>query len=201
MIPRISLHFLHLHQLPRLLRLPFLLLLLSSCSHLQPDDGTRAHLTRDTRIVLPSPALETPLNRHQLLRVETGDLRESFQVLLEASGEQVELVALSPVGARLFSLRYDGERIDTEQLALDDRLPPPAQILADVMLAYWPVASWQDSLPASWTLADEGLQRLLRDASGSRIVEIQYRQEGDDREPERLIQHHFDYRIHIRRLD
>lgn len=195
MIRRIPLHLRHL------LRLPFMLLLLSSCSHMQPDDGTRAHLTRDIRIVLPSPALDTPLQRHQLLRVETGDLRESFQVLLEATGQQVELVALSPVGARLFSLRYDGQRIDTEQLVMDERLPPPAQILADVMLAYWPVASWRGSLPPSWELTDEGMQRLLRDASGSRIVEIHYRQDGDDREPERLIQHHFDYQIHIRRLD
>ena len=190
------------HSLPYLL---VLLLLLGSCSHLLPAD-TDAYLTRDTHISLPSPVLATPFQRHQLLQLETEQLRESFQVLLEANGEQIELIALTPLGARLFNLRYDGQGVVTEQLLMDERLPPPAQILSDIMLAYWPLASWHASLPPSWKLSDEGAQRLLHDDSGQPIVEIHYRgeggeREGGEREPIQLIQHHFNYQIHLRQLD
>ena len=185
------------HHLPYLLGL---LLLLSGCSHLRPAD-TDAYLTRDTRISLPSPVLATPFQRHQLLQLETEQLRENFQVLLEANGEQIELLALTPLGARLFNLHYDGQEVVTEQLLIDERLPPPAQILSDIMLAYWPLTSWQASLPPSWELNDEGAQRLLRDATGQTIVAIHYRGEGAEREPVQLIQHHFNYQIRLRQLD
>lgn len=189
-----------------------LLILLSGCSVLQPDSNS-AYLRPDTRIVLPSPTLETPLRRHQLLRFEAGDgqeeganegVQESVQALLEADGQELTLVALSPVGVRLFSLHYDGREITTAQTAMDERLPPPGQILTGVMLAYWPLERWLPVLPPGWTLRDQADQRLLLDPAGSRVVEIHYQQAGqtnEDREPVRLIHHHFDYQIFIRRLD
>lgn len=84
--------------------------------------------------------------------------------VLEADYRQLTLVGLTPSGVRLFLVRYDQQGISTRQLSplLTTGMPPVSQVLADVMLCYWPLASWQPQLPPGWTLRDEGPLRRLR---------------------------------------
>jgi hypothetical protein len=182
--------------------LPFILLIwLSGCSNQPHHSQSQTWLDRQTAINLPAPGLDVPMQRHQLLSVVLSDGRYSFQALLQVDEEQLELLALTPTGIRLFSLRYDAAGIHTEQQLSSNHLPPPAQVLADVMLAYWPVAAWEVVLPQDWVLQDQPLQRHLLDAQGRPVVEIEYRMEKNQREPYRLTQQAFDYQLHLRNLD
>ena len=79
-------------------------------------------------------------------------------------------------------------------------LPPANQVLADVLLSYWPRESWQAVLPAGWQLIDQPLRRELRDEKGELVSEITYQQQVGDRNPVRLWQHAFDYQLTIQTL-
>ena len=79
-------------------------------------------------------------------------------------------------------------------------MPPVSQVLADVMLCYWPLASWQSQLPPGWTLRDEGPLRRLRAPDGTLVTEIRYRDADGVREPVGLQQHVFHYRLQLETL-
>ena len=99
-------------------------------------------------------------------------------------------------------MRYDQQGIATQQLSplLATGMPPVTQVLADVMLCYWPLASWQPQLPPGWTLRDQGLTRRLRAPDGALVSEIHYRDIDGVREPVSLQQHVFHYRLQLETL-
>ena len=96
----------------------------------------------------------------------------------------------------------DQQGIATQQLSplLATGMPPVTQVLADVMLCYWPLASWQPQLPPGWTLRDQGLTRRLRAPDGALVSEIHYRDIDGVREPVSLQQHVFHYRLQLETL-
>lgn len=183
----------------------FGLLLLTACTS-QPGGGgpdNRALLTPTVSLVLPAPLRDQPLYRQQLLSARTRGGEHQLLTVLEADGRQLTLVGLTPSGIRLFRLSYDGEAIRSEQLSSllgGTALPPVAQVLADVMLGYWPLSAWQPRLPRGWRLEDEGMVRRLRDPAGTLVSEIHYREIDGEREPVRLVQHAFDYALQMEKL-
>lgn len=192
------------HKMKSLLPLCLCASLLSACASpptAVPDN--RAFLTQETRLVLPAPTLAQPLYRQQLLSARTQGGEHQLLTVLEADGRQLTLVGLTPSGIRLFRVSYDGEAIRTEQLSSllgGTTLPPVAQVLADVMLSYWPIQSWQPQLPRGWQLKDEGMVRRLRDPKGTLVSEIFYQDIAGEREPVRLVQHAFDYQLQMEKL-
>lgn len=183
----------------------FGLLLLTACAGQSGAGGpdNRALLTPTVSLVLPAPLRDQPLYRQQLLSARTRGGEHQLLTVLEADGRQLTLVGLTPSGIRLFRLSYDGEAIRSEQLSSllgDTALPPVAQVLADVMLGYWPLSAWQPRLPRGWRLEDEGMVRRLRDPEGTLVSEIHYREIDGEREPVRLVQHAFDYALQMEKL-
>ena len=188
----------------------FLLSLCGCASAPEP----RAALTREVVVSLPAPSRATPLHLQQLLTVQMpasgeGPARsQSLLVALEADGQRVSLVGFSLLGVRLFRIDYDAHGIRSEQLpplVTLGALPPPSQVLADVMLSYWPLAVWQARLPSGWLLSDTPTLRQLRDGQGQVVSEIRYREGGGstadtEREPVLLWQHAFGYRLTIQTL-
>ncbi|HHQ4919404.1 TPA: DUF3261 domain-containing protein, partial [Aeromonas hydrophila] len=124
----------------------FIILLLAGCSS-QPTPT--AYLDKGTAMTLPAPVLAAPFYRQQLLTASVGESTHQLMTVLEADGRQLTLVGLTPSGVRLFLVRYDQQGISTRQLSplLTTGMPPVSQVLADVMLCYWPLASWQPQLP------------------------------------------------------
>ena len=176
-----------------------LIFLLWGCSS-QP--APTAYLDKGTVMALPAPVLATPFYRQQLLTATVGEGAHQLMTVLEADGRQLTLVGLTPTGIRLFRVRYDQQGIATQQLSplLVTGMPPVTQVLADVMLCYWPLASWQPQLPPGWTLRDEGLTRRLRSPDGALVTEIGYQDKGGVREPVSLQQHVFHYRLQLETL-
>lgn len=173
----------------------------------QTDDSTpQAWLEPGVRITLPAPGITPEISSQQLLTGSVNGQTQSLLVLLNADANRITLAGLSSVGIRLFLVTYDANGIQTEQSMVVPQLPPASQVLADVMLSYWPIVAWQHQLPKGWSLKDQGDKRELRNARGKLITEITYLQRNNllqhnsRREPISIRQHAFNYHISIQYL-
>jgi len=188
-----------------MIRAAFLLLtalLLSACAGHAPDSSRpTAWLKPGVKVTLPPPGIRPAFQQQQLLTGQVKGQSQSLLVLLSADEQQIDLAGLSSVGIRLFSLRYDASGIHTQQLMPLPQMPPASQVLADIMLSYWPLDVWQKQLPPGWTLQDQGLKRRLIDADNQLVTEIDYLQRGNQRQPISIQQHAFGYQIRIQHLD
>ncbi len=178
-------------------------LILSGCSHsTKNNDDTRpqAWLEPGQRVYLPAPRITPTVNSQQLLTGTFKGKTQSLLVMLNADDKKITLAGLSSVGIRLFLVTYDEKGLHTEQSIVVPQLPPAGQVLADVMLSYWPLDVWQKQLPDGWSLNDIGDKRELRDADGKLVTEITYEKQNGNRVPHSIAQHVFKYNITIQYL-
>ncbi|CAI1190606.1 DUF3261 domain-containing protein [Serratia ficaria] len=173
---------------------------LAGCAGSPSSVAPQAWLKPGARVTLPPPALAQPVAQQQLLTAEVKGQRHSMLVLLNADGQRLTLVGMSPLGIRLFNLTYDRQGIHTEQLIKVGELPPASQVLADIMLSYWPVNAWRPLLPAGWRLEDRPEVRRLYDERGAIVSEIRYQLGEGRRDPVSIAQSAFHYRISIQNL-
>lgn len=181
-----------------------ILLLLSGCaSHPQPAGTSQpeAWLKPGVKVSLPAPGISPGFSEQQLLTGRFGGKTQSLMVLLSADGERLNLAGLSPLGIRLFTLRYDASGVHTQQSVMLPKMPPAAQVLADILLSRWPLSAWQQRLPPGWQLRDQGDRRILSDSNGKPVVEISYITRANQRLPITIQQYAFGYRITIQYLD
>jgi hypothetical protein len=187
-------------------KLPTLVLLLSAlflsaCSVPKQDSNRpQAWLKPGTLVMLPAPGITPSITEQQLLSAHVKGKTQSLMVLLNADQQKIMLAGLSPLGIRLFRLTYDQNGIKTEQSITLPELPPASQVLADIMLSYWPISAWQPQLPKGWTLKDIDARRELRDDQGELIETIQYLTRNGSRQPVSVHHHRFGYVINIQHL-
>ena len=181
--------------------LALLILMLGGCAINSPS-GTepQAWLKRGVQVKLPAPLLDKPVSQQQLLTATVNGKQQSLLVLLNADGKSLQLAGLSPLGIRLFKVVYDQTGIHTGQAIKIEGLPPANQVLADIMLSYWPVQSWQPLLPAGWTFDEQPLRRTLLDNEGHAITRIDYVTQGGTRQPVSITQMAFHYQITIQNV-
>ncbi|MGL5334598.1 MAG: DUF3261 domain-containing protein [Enterovibrio sp.] len=150
--------------------------------------------------MLPKSKIAPAINSQQLLTGNFNGKTQSLLVILSADDKKLTLAGLSSVGIRLFLVNYDEKGLHTEQSVVVPQLPPAEQVLADVMLSYWPISDWQTLLPKGWSLTDKEDKRELRNAKGALVTEIAYQQRKGKREPIAIKQHAFKYDITIEHL-
>ncbi|CAM3705891.1 DUF3261 domain-containing protein [Rahnella victoriana] len=181
--------------------LALLIVMLGGCAAHEPSGNEpQAWLKRGVQVNLPAPSLEKPFTQQQLLTATVNGKQQSLLVLLNADGKSLQLAGLSPLGIRLFKVVYDQTGIHTEQAIRIEGLPPASQVLADIMLSYWPAQRWQPLLPPGWTLEDQPLRRTLRDTEGNTITRIDYLPRGSARQPVSITQMAFHYQITIQNV-
>ncbi len=103
------------------------IVVLAGCAGSQDPTLPQAWLKPGTQVTLPPPALTQPINQQQLLTAEVKGQRHSMLVLLNADGQHLQLVGMSPLGIRLFNLTYDRQGIHTEQLIKVGNCRQPAR--------------------------------------------------------------------------
>lgn len=120
--------------------------------------------------------LPAPLSLQQQLVIERGARAQTFDALLQADGDGLQLV-VQAMGQTALRLSWDGRRLD-EQRA--EWLPPQvdgAQVLQDLQFALWPLAVLQRAAPVGWHVVEQGDVREV--FAGDRlVVRIDDRRDG-----------------------
>lgn len=102
--------------------------------------------------------------RQQVIVQRDGAVRR-LQVALKVAPAKLTLIGLTALGQRLFTLSWNGGHAKL-QSTVDSTLDiDPIRILADLQLAYWPLAVLRAALPDRLHLDQYGTARVLwRDA-------------------------------------
>lgn len=113
--------------------------------------------------LLPPAALGTSHQSRQIVHAAFGEREMSVQCILTVDARQVTVIGLSPLGQRLFDIRYDGQTVAVEQSPLLPADLPVQRFLSDLQLAYWPLPAWRAALAGSdWQVSEPvpGTRRL-----------------------------------------
>ncbi|MCK5818124.1 MAG: DUF3261 domain-containing protein [Psychromonas sp.] len=164
----------------RIISYIILLLLVSSCSsfNVSHTDVLKAQVAPSLFIELPKPAqFNKSINVSQLLTIDRqGVPSKKLLVQLQVDPQHVVLAGFSSWGSRLLSVEYTGTNIKTYVMfGLSEQLPKPKQVLFNLMLAIWPIASLEAPLQKiGWKIQDTHLKRLLLDEQNHTVVKIVY---------------------------
>lgn len=125
-------------------------------------------------LALDQPRL--PANSSQTLLAAFGDRAVQMQCTLSISAADWRTVCINALGLRLLSLGVsaDGQISAERGPGVPEQLDP-RRILADVQLAFWPLASLQAAYAGSaWQVSQpaDDTRRLLRD--GRLVAEVHY---------------------------
>ena len=157
-----------------------LMLPLMSCTSFVQQNQARdrqVEVALNTFVSFPPPAqLGKTLSVSQLIRANWGSKRQSFPVHLEVSENQVLLLGFSNWGTRILTLTYTKKTLIEEVLpGLNAVLPQGKEVLFNMMLALWPLKSWNAPLNAiDWTLVEGENYRNLLNEKGETVIVITY---------------------------
>jgi hypothetical protein len=127
-----------------------------------------APLARLGLTLAPADLGET-LALQQHLKVERNGRIDELDAALEIDSEHLELVGLA-FGQRVLSLHYDGKTLQSWRHVMLPSQVRAEDVLEDMQLTLWPLASIRKVLPAGWHIEDEGLRRTL--SKGETVVTI-----------------------------
>ena len=144
-----------------------LALLISSCASV-----------RQAPLLPMSDAYVEQQTVHRIV-IEQGDQHHEFIAGLTLSAQQIQVVGLSHVGQRLFSLYYDGADVVVDSLYAEDI--PAQMIIGDIMLAYGEINALQAVLPKHWALKQQGATRQLFHRR-KEVINISYLGTGEPEE-------------------
>ncbi len=151
--------------------------LLMGCAAKPIKQPNQVEVSQRQFVTLPQPEeYGSDLSLSQLISVEWQGKKNQLPVQLQLTGNDLVLAGFASWGSRLLSLDYDGQTLDTYVMAgLSDTLPPPEQVLFNVMITLWPLEAWQGSLTSiGWQLNEHDNHRTLVNESGKTILDARY---------------------------
>ncbi|MFA5938397.1 MAG: DUF3261 domain-containing protein [Sinimarinibacterium sp.] len=135
--------------------------LLSACAAVPPaSDANRSYLP-----ILPPASLNAERSAEQVLHAAYGEREATLHCIVDVSAERLRVIGLTALGQRVFTLTQDASGVRVERSPFAPGELQPQDILADIQLAYWPLATLQAVLPPDTRLTEPrpGLRRLFRD--------------------------------------
>lgn len=145
--------------------------LLTACS-LPSHSGGAVALAPQVSLRLPSSAqLGEVVEAVQLVTASHGGDSFTFEGRLSVTSAGLILVTTDGMGRRAMTIRWSNGSLEVDKASwLPASLPPPANMLADIMLMYWPVEVLRTHVDGALVEA-EGTSRSLR-RDGAVMVEI-----------------------------
>ncbi|WP_158520529.1 DUF3261 domain-containing protein [Wohlfahrtiimonas sp. G9077] len=177
-----------------------LVMMLSACANKPQLAPTEFHLTQRLIGQLPAPKLHAPLSTQELITTSVRGHELSFMAMMTIKDNTLTLMALTPVGIRVFKTVYDGHAITTEQYLPNIPLPNMPEILANIMLAHYDAKAWQGHLPSTIRIQDEGLTRTLVNEDQKTILTIQYAQKGHQKVPIQIHNEVLNYTLTLKNI-
>lgn len=97
----------------------------------------RIDIATGVYLVLPGASeLTASFDATQVITADHGDESHSFEAHLEARPGKITIVAVSAMGAVLFSITYDGVELEARGV-VEAQVVNAEYVLADVLLSYW----------------------------------------------------------------
>lgn len=138
----------------------------------RPTPAPRPHHPSHLRLALAPAHFPDALSLQQRVTVERDRQTVSFDAVLDITPDAVTLIAMG-FGTRLFSLKYDGTRLDEQRSPMLPAEVQGADILSDLQLALWPAEAVRRALPEGWQLREAVRERILERA-GEVVTTIHY---------------------------
>jgi hypothetical protein len=158
----------------RILGLVLLAAALGGCA--ARNDGMPADAVRiapTVTLVMPRPGdLGRSLEAVQLVTAHYGDQTFVFESHLSATPERFLLVGLDTVGRKAMTITWTDAGIDYEAAPWVPKELRPANILADIVVLYWPEASVRHAL--SGGTLDAGPKRRSVIAGAQEVIRAEY---------------------------
>jgi len=113
--------------------------------------------------LLPLSQSELNGSFSQTITIEYGENHQTFLSQLETDSEQLTMVGLATFGARIFTLEFDGERLQFSTIPQVAARLSPEHLLAEFQLASWPIEPIREQMRNSkpktyWMAAPRKLQ-------------------------------------------
>ncbi|MCE9680355.1 DUF3261 domain-containing protein [Shewanella sp. AS1] len=156
-----------------------LILTIGGCAQ-RLDRDTCMNLTSDVSYCLAPLQNDLSLSQTQKVNLEVDGSKHQLLSQLELTPEQLTLVGLAPLGQALFTLTFDGKRLESQQSALLGEAFKGEYLLALLQLIYWPIeeANLQLRGAVLRTIACEAThcRGLYSDNTQTQVLEIRYSQ-------------------------
>lgn len=145
--------------------------LLAGCS-LSPPAGGSVALAPQVSLRLPTSAQSgEAVEAVQLVTASHGGDSFTFEGRLSVNADRLILVTTDGMGRRAMTIRWSNGQLTVDKASwLPAGLPPPANMLADIMLMYWPVEVLRAHVDGA-SVETDGTSRSLR-RDGTVMVEI-----------------------------
>jgi hypothetical protein len=149
----------------------FVLLLLTACTATPAPPPGMVTVAPGVSFILPAPAsLGRELEAVQLVTARHGTDVFTFEGHLSVTHDRVLLAGTDGFGQRLMQITWDGKILTADKASFLPAALRPENVLADVMLIYWPEAAIRPNLTGA-TLETAHGRSLVRD--GETLVNIE----------------------------
>lgn len=148
----------------------------AACAQHSTDRAGRSvQIAPDLSLTLPRPAdLGQSVEVMQLVTARYGDQTYAFEARVSATADQFLMVGLDSLGRRAMTITWSDAAISYESAPW---LPPqlrPENVLADMVLLYWPESTVKQALAPSGGVVTAVPGRRTIAKAGEPIVQIQY---------------------------
>ncbi len=156
----------------------FSLLLLTGCSSSRPDSLVRIAAGIDMNLQQPTATITS----QQLQKIDAAYKSQHFTLIMQTEAQPgiITMAGLTPTGSRLFSVSFDGVRIDDWQSPLFTAPFRGSYLIADYQITHLDLVDLQHALPNDVTVQESavsalGKKRTLTNAKGMQVITIHYR--------------------------
>ena len=153
-----------------------LALALTACAHQGSEPSGRiVHISPDLTLTLPRPSdLSQSVEASQMVTARYGDQSFAFEGHISATPERFLMVGLDSLGRRTITITWTDAAITYEAAPWLPAQLRPENVLADMVLLYWPELSVRSALAPSGgaVTVSPGRRRISR--NDQTIVMIEY---------------------------
>ena len=150
-----------------------LALLLASCAAGPVPSRTVVRIAPALDLVLPRPSdLGRSLDATQLVQAHYGDQTMVFEGHVSVTPERVLLVVVDPLGRRALSVTWTDAGVSYDAAPWLPATVRPENMLADIVVLYWPEAIVRQALVGGSLVATPGTRSIL--VAGHEVIHADY---------------------------